>query len=149
MSEPVVSIVIPTFNKVELTLPCLQALVENTPERIPYEVIIVDNASTDGTRTLFEQLEGDVRIFLNETNEGFGKACNKGAFSSNANYVLFLNNDTKVLPGWLDPLLAAMEQDTELAAVQPRLLYPDGRLNSAGDLVFIVKAKIRSCIAAF
>jgi O-antigen biosynthesis protein len=134
--NPQVSIVIPTYNKVELTLICLEALAENTPESIDYEVIVVDNASSDGTRSLLAQLEGDVQIILNDTNEGFGKACNAGAAAAKAPYVLFLNNDTQVLPGWLEPLLAAMEQDADLAGVQPRLLYPDGRLNSAGDLVF-------------
>jgi O-antigen biosynthesis protein len=136
VDQPLVSIVIPTYNKVELTLPCLQALAENTTDEIPYEVIIVDNASHDGTRDLLAQLEGDVRFVLNDVNEGFGKACNKGASMSEAEFVLFLNNDTQVLPGWLEPLTAAMRQDLDLAAVQPRLLYPDGRLNSAGDLVF-------------
>ena len=51
-------------------------------------------------------------------------------------YVLFLNNDTILLPGWLEPLVAALDEEPALAAVQPKLLYPDGRLNDAGGLVF-------------
>lgn len=130
-----VTIVIPTFNKVELTKPCLEALVENTPEDL-YEVVIVDNASSDGTRELLHQLGGDVRVVLNDRNEGFGPACNSGASFARAEFICFLNNDTLVRPGWLENLVAAMDQDSQLAAVQPLLLFPDGRVNSAGDLVF-------------
>lgn len=130
-----VSIVIPTFNKVELTQGCLTSLIENTPDDL-YEVVIVDNASSDGTRDLLQQLDGDVRIVLNQTNEGFGPACNKGAALSTGEFVCFLNNDTEVRAGWLENLVGAMDQDARLAAVQPLLLYPDGRVNSAGDLVF-------------
>lgn len=130
-----VSIVIPTYNKVELTGPCLEALVANTPEDL-YEVVIVDNASSDGTQELLAQLGGDVRVVLNDTNEGFGPACNKGASMSRGEFVCFLNNDTLVQRQWLEHLVAAMDQDSRLAGVQPLLLYPDGRVNSAGDLVF-------------
>lgn len=130
-----VSIVIPVFNKVELTLPCLLSLTETTDEQ-SYEVIVVDNASTDGTPELLASLEGDVTILRNETNLGFGEACNQGAAVARGEYVLFLNNDTVLLPGWLPPLVAALNEDPRLAAVQPRLIYPDGRLNDAGGLMF-------------
>lgn len=136
--RPAVTVVIPIFNKVELTVGCLESLANETPE--DYEVVIVDNASTDGTRDLLGQLEGDVTVVLNDTNEGFGPACNAGASLAKAPYVLFLNNDTVVTPGWLAPLAVALDQDPLLAAVQSRLLYPDGRLNSAGDLVFADQA---------
>jgi GT2 family glycosyltransferase len=130
-----VTIVIPTFNKVELTKPCLESLVENTPDEL-YEVVVVDNASSDGTRELLKQLDGDVQVVLNDKNEGFGPACNKGASSAHGEFICFLNNDTVVKKGWLENLVAAMDQDSRLAAVQPLLLFPDGRVNSAGDLVF-------------
>jgi GT2 family glycosyltransferase len=130
-----VTVVIPTFNKVELTEACLHALVEHTPDDL-YEVVIVDNASSDGTRHLLQQLGGDVQVVLNGMNEGFGPACNKGASFARGEFICFLNNDTVVQASWLEALIAAMDQDSRLAAVQPLLLYPDGRVNSAGDLVF-------------
>jgi GT2 family glycosyltransferase len=130
-----VTVVIPTFNKVELTAACLSSLVDNTPDDL-YEVVIVDNASSDGTRDLLGSLGGDIRLILNATNEGFGPACNKGAALAHGEFICFLNNDTVVQPGWLESLVAALDQDARLAAVQPLLLYPDGRVNSAGDLVF-------------
>jgi GT2 family glycosyltransferase len=131
-----VSIVIPVWNKVEYTQKCLETLVGTADPVIGFELIVVDNASTDATPQLLSSLEGDVHIIRNDINEGFGRACNAGAGLARAPYVLFLNNDIELLPGWLGPLLAAMDQDADLAGVQPRLLYPDGRLNSAGDLVF-------------
>jgi GT2 family glycosyltransferase/glycosyltransferase involved in cell wall biosynthesis len=130
-----VSIVIPVYNKVELTLACLESLAACTPPDL-YDVVVVDNASTDGTPQLTDALEGDVVIVRNEENLGFGRACNQGAGRSSGEFVLFLNNDTVLLPGWLEPLIEAMDEDPRLAAVQPRLLYPDGRLNDAGGLVF-------------
>ncbi len=131
-----VSLVIPTFNKVELTASCLNSLATHTDDSVSYEVIIVDNASTDDTRNLLGQLGGDVRVILNDTNIGFGPACNKGAEAANGEAILFLNNDTNVTPGWLHALWKSLCADEQLGALQPRLLYPDGRLNSAGDLVF-------------
>src|SRR4051794_34555648 len=110
-TAPRISIVMPLFNKVELTLACLRSLEETTSGEIPYEVIIIDNASSDGTPELLSQLEGDVVIITNEENLGFGPACNQGASVAQGEYVLFLNNDTVLLAGWLEPLVAALDED--------------------------------------
>ncbi|HUO48435.1 MAG TPA: glycosyltransferase, partial [Acidimicrobiales bacterium] len=134
-TQPVVSIVIPCFNHAELTLRCLQSLASHTTA-VPHEVIVVDNGSTDATRELAGLAGERFRVVRNEQNIGFGPACNQGASLARGEYVLFLNNDTEVLGGWLEPLVAAMEEDEDLGAVQPKLVYPDGRLNDAGGLVF-------------
>jgi GT2 family glycosyltransferase/glycosyltransferase involved in cell wall biosynthesis len=132
-----VTIVIPVWNQVAHTIACLESLADNTPPDL-YEVVVVDNASTDETPALCAALEGDVRVIRNDENLGFGRACNQGAAAGapEAEFVLFLNNDTVLLPGWLEPLVAAMDADPRLGAVQPRLVYPDGRLCDAGGLVF-------------
>lgn len=132
-----VTIVVPVWNQVALTAACLESLAAHTPPEL-YEVVVVDNGSTDETPRLCAALEGDVQVIRNETNLGFGRACNQGAAASSdeAEFVLFLNNDTIVLPGWLEPLVEAMDEDPRLGAVQPKLLYPDGRLCDAGGLVF-------------
>lgn len=132
---PRVSIVIPCFNQAALTLACLQSLQQNT-DRSLFEVVVVDNGSTDATAQLQSAPEGRFRVIRNRANEGFGRACNQGAEAAACEYVLFLNNDTVVLQGWLEPLVAALDGDPALAAVQPRLVFPDGRLNDAGGLVF-------------
>ena len=135
LTPPRVSIVIPVFNKVEYTRKCLEALSLNTPLEVTYEVIIVDNASTDGTAALLAQLEGDVHVIVNQQNLGFAKACNQGAEVANGQYLLFLNNDTEPLPGWLEPMIEVLEQDPQVGVVGSRLLYPDGTLQHAGVMV--------------
>ena len=99
-------------------------------------MILVDNGSDDATVNLARAEGPRFRVVRNEENTGFGPACNQGAALARGEYILFLNNDTILLPGWLDPLVEALDEDDLLAAVQPKLLYPDGRLNDAGGLVF-------------
>ncbi len=135
LPEPRVSIVVPCFNQAELTLNCLRSLQANTDAAL-YEVILIDNGSSDATVNLARAEGPRFRVVRNEENTGFGPACNQGAGLAGAEYVLFLNNDTILLPGWLEPLVAALDEDAALGAVQPKLLYPDGRLNDAGGLVF-------------
>jgi GT2 family glycosyltransferase/glycosyltransferase involved in cell wall biosynthesis len=135
LNDPRVSIVIACFNKAELTLDCLQSL-QATTEAALYEVILVDNGSTDATVNLGSAQSSRFRVVRNEENTGFGPACNQGAALARGEYILFLNNDTVLLPRWLEPLVDALDEDPALAAVQPKLLYPDGRLNDAGGLVF-------------
>lgn len=125
-----VSIIIPLFNKAEYTERCLQSIVEHTPEGT-YEVVLVDNASTDGTALLLQALEGDVQVITNPVNRGYAVACNQGAAAARGRHLLFLNNDTEVAHGWLPPLLRAFE-DPEVGAVGARLLFPDGTIQHAG-----------------
>jgi GT2 family glycosyltransferase/glycosyltransferase involved in cell wall biosynthesis len=129
------SIVIPVFNKAELTLRCLEALAAHTPEHL-YEVILVDNASTDGTAELLAGLGGDVAVVTNDENAGYTIACNQGAARAAGKYLVFLNNDTEPQPGWLEALIGAAEAERTVGAVGAMLVYPDGRLQEAGGLVF-------------
>lgn len=125
------SIVIPVWNRVDLTQECLTHLAETT-KTCSYEVIIVDNASTDGTKPFLETLGGDVQVITNPKNLGFAKACNQGAAAARGKYVMFLNNDTIPQPGWLDPLIQEMEADPQVAVVGSQLLFPDGKVQHAG-----------------
>lgn len=135
-SSPVLaSIVIPVSNKVEYTKRCISAIVENTPEDL-YEVIIVDNASTDGTKDFLNLLVGDVKVVSNETNRGFTEACNQGAELARGKYLVFLNNDTEPQKGWLENLIGLSEGDPSIGAVGAKLVYPNGTLQEAGGIVF-------------
>jgi GT2 family glycosyltransferase/glycosyltransferase involved in cell wall biosynthesis len=131
-----VSIVMPVFNKAELTLQCIQSLARTLSGDLSFEIIVVDNGSTDSTAEVLSGVAGDVQVLRNTENVGFGPACNQAAGVAEGDQLLFLNNDTILLPGWLDPLLDEMARDPQLGAVQPRLVYPDGRLAAAGGLVF-------------
>ncbi|WP_447973761.1 glycosyltransferase [Nitrospira sp. Kam-Ns4a] len=125
------SIIIPVFNKVELTRQCLTALAQVT-HGVTYEVIVVDNASSDETPAFLRSLGGDVQIIRNPDNRGFATACNQGAHAARGQYLVFLNNDTIPLPGWLTALVDEAEQHPEVAIVGSRLLYPDGTIQHAG-----------------
>ncbi len=133
-----VSIIIPVFNNVEYTKQCLKTLIENTPNNL-YEVIIIDNGSTDGTKELLKCLSGNVKIISNRENLGFARACNQGAAAADGNYLVFLNNDTEVQPGWLEELVKVLENDSEIVAVGSKLLYPDGSVQHAGVVILEIE----------
>ncbi len=125
------SIVIPVFNKMALTVQCLTALAKAT-DQVSYEVIVVDNGSADGTGDFLTQLGGDVRVITNADNLGFAKACNQGARIARGKYVVFLNNDTIPLQGWLSALVADAEAHPEVGIVGSKLLFGDGTIQHAG-----------------
>ena len=129
-AAPLVSIVIPVFNKWEFTWKCLMALSANTRD-VAHEVIVIDNASSDDTAIALPLLE-NIQVQRNQTNLGFARASNQGAALARGKYLLFLNNDTEVQPGWLAPLVAEVERHPEVALVGSKLLYPDGTVQHGG-----------------
>lgn len=139
--KPELSIIIPVFNKWQLTLDCLVSLKEYTPGD-HYEVIVVDNASKDATVTQLEPLGKALfgkrfSAIRNRENINFGPACNQGARASAAPLLFFLNNDTIMTKGWLPPLLSALREDPSLGAVGPLLLYMDDTVQHLGVTFFI------------
>jgi GT2 family glycosyltransferase len=133
VQQPDVSIVVVTYEGSEVLPRALQALLENTEPC--YELILVDNGSTDATAALLQQVE-NATVALNERNAGFGAASNQGAEQARARNVLFLNQDVFVHRGWLPPLLERLESDERVGAVGPMLLNEDGTLQCAGAVVF-------------
>jgi GT2 family glycosyltransferase/SAM-dependent methyltransferase len=129
---PRVSIVIPVFNRVDLTKQCLETIRAMTPEPT-YEVIVVDNGSTDDTAPYLrtEQAAGRLRCIINRDNAGFGGACNQGAAVARGEFVVLLNNDTIPQTGWLSALVETMS-DLTVGIAGSRLLYPDGTIQHAG-----------------
>jgi len=131
-----VSIVIPTFNNLELTRRCLETI-RQTAGAINYEIIVVDNASTDATPDYLrqEQTAGRLQTILNEENLGFGKACNQGARVATGKYLVFLNNDTVPQPNWLEEMVTLAESDENIGIVGSKLLFPDGTIQHAGVVI--------------
>lgn len=129
---PVVSIVIPVYNQVRFTFKCLQSIIEHT--RVAHEVIVVNNASQDDTPAMLSSVK-HIRVINNQDNKGFVDACNQGADIAGGEYILFLNNDTEVTAGWLNALLETFD-DPDTGAVGAKLVYPDGRLQEAGNIIW-------------
>ena len=127
----IASIVIPVFNKADLTKQCLTELARVT-EGVSYEVIVVDNDSSDETAEFLSSLRGDIQVITNPENFGFAKACNQGAAAANGKYVVFLNNDTIPKPGWLKSLVSEVDSHEDVAVVGSKLLYPNNTIQHAG-----------------
>lgn len=128
-----VSIIIPAYNNAELTKQCLEALKENTAKQYLDDVVVVDNASSDGTASHLESL-GWVKKVLNKKNLGFAKACNQGAEKASGDVLIFLNNDTEAQKGWLEPLLESLSKN-KVAAAGSKLIFPDGKVQHAGIVI--------------
>src|SRR5437660_3007011 len=104
------SIVIPVFNKANFTFHCLRSLAKEIDFNTT-EVIVVNNASTDETGQLLSELRGFIHVIDNDENRGFVDGCNQGAAAATGEYLIFLNNDTLVLAGWLQNLLDTVDSD--------------------------------------
>lgn len=108
-----VTIVLPVFNQVEQTIACLEAVAKNTLDE-QYELIVVDNASTDGTADFLSMLEGDVQIVTNPANVGYARSCNLGAHLTGSRYLLFLRSEAVLRAGWLQSQLQVAEKLQDL-----------------------------------
>jgi len=133
IEDPLVSIAMVTHGNWPLVRRSLEALVERTDS--VYELVVVDSASPDETPDrLRSEVEG-ANIVVSEENLGFGGGSNLGAEHARGRYLLFLNPDALVEPGWLEPLLDVLERDATTGAVVPMLLNPDGSIQEAGSVI--------------
>lgn len=134
-AAPTASIIIPVHGKFQLTYDCLKSLLEHLPEAT-FEVIVVDDASSDETLLAPLVFGGTVRVLRNEKNLGFVGSCNRGAAEARGQYLLFLNNDTLVQDGWLDALLQTYDAVPRLGIVGSRLIGGDGLLQESGGIIW-------------
>ena len=132
--EPLVSILIPVHGGWSVTEGCLRAL-EEAHIGVPYEVIVVDDASPDDTRERLGRVAG-LHVVPIDTNVGFLLACNAGVRTARGRYVLFLNNDAYVHPGAIDTLVRPAENDPLIGVVGAKLVYADGTLQEAGSIIW-------------
>ncbi|WP_167854989.1 glycoside hydrolase family 99-like domain-containing protein [Mangrovimicrobium sediminis] len=131
--NPCCSIVIPMHNRVEYTLQCLYHLQRNTPAG--YEIIIVDDGSQASDRDLLRLVTG-VEIVDTGSCQGFARACHAGALRARSEHLLFLNNDTIPMSGWLQPMLDTLEQHAQVGVVGSRLVFPGNALVQHAGIAF-------------
>ena len=132
--QPVVSIIVPVFNQVDVTLRCLRAVARFGPE-VPYEVIVGNDCSTDPDFEKLREVKG-LRIADMSDNGGFGANCNNAASQARGEYLFFLNNDTMVQPRSIDLLLETFTMFPNTGIAGSKLLYPDGRVQDAGGIIW-------------
>lgn len=133
-ASPRISVVVPVYDHLDHTLQCLRAL-SQCADRTPWELIVVDDASTDASAATLSGIAG-LRYHRNAENLGFIGACNAGARLARGEYLVFLNNDTAPQSGWLDALIGTFQTHPGTGLVGARLVYPDGRLQEAGGILF-------------
>jgi GT2 family glycosyltransferase len=132
--NPVCSIVIPVHGRSGLTGQCLDAVLAEPPD-VSFELIVVDDASPDDTPQLLERYGERVRTVRLDDNRGFAGACNAGAAAATGELLVFLNNDTIPVAGWLDTLVAYAEENPQAGIVGAKLLFPNETIQHAGVVV--------------
>ena len=131
--DPLVSVIVPFFNRRDLLSECLTHLLRQSYE--PLEVIAVDDASTEGPFDDIKETFPSVKLVRLPVNGGFCVAANAGIAEARGEYVALLNNDAVPQPGWLESLVEAMESSSEIGACASKLLTMDSPplIESAGD----------------
>ncbi|OKP87115.1 glycosyl transferase family 2 [Paenibacillus sp. P3E] len=132
--DPQVSIIIPVYNQWNYTYSCLASILQHTTG-VSYEIIIADDMSTDETVNIAEYVE-NITVARDGVNRGFLLNCNNAAKLARGEYIFFLNNDTNVQTEWLSSLVELAESDQRIGMVGSKLVYPDGRLQEAGGIIW-------------
>ena len=133
--EPLVSIIIVNLNGKSLLEKCLHSIKETIYQN--YEIILVDNNSSDGSIDFVKTQFPKISIISLEQNYGFAKPNNIGAKKSKGEFLIFLNNDTEVPPNWINELVNVANSDSKIALCQSLLLLSNGDIDSSGDFVDI------------
>ncbi len=126
-TEIVLSIILSSYNTRDLVADCLRSIYQN-PAREPYEIILVDDASRDGTSEMVRSAFPEVRVFRNEINRHYAYSNNLALDQARGRYVLLLNNDTLVLPQALDAMVTFLREHRDAGAVGCKLLNEDGTI---------------------
>jgi len=131
--NPVLSIILVFYNKAELSFACLKSIQKYVD--ISYEIIIIDNNSTDDTSNLLDKIKG-AAIIRNSDNQHFNKACNQAIPHIKGRYTLFLNNDTELLEESIRAVYQTIETNKNCGAVGGKIILPNGKLQEAGSIIW-------------
>lgn len=132
-----VSFIIPLFNRLDVTQPCVASLQASLPAGLSHEIILVDDGSTDGTRDWLRSLaDPPFRVLLNEQNRGFAHSNNRAAGIARGRFLALVNNDLVFAPGWLEPMLTAFTRFRDTGIVgNLQFRVATGELDHAGLVI--------------
>ena len=133
--KPDVSIIIPVYGQLSYTLTCIHSLLLHQ-SRYTAEIIVIDDCSPDGVTAEFMPQVANIRYHRQPKNGGFIRSCNTGGELAKGRYVLMLNNDTRVVKGWLDNILDSFNLFPRAGLVGSKMLYPDGVLQEGGGILW-------------
>lgn len=133
IEQPEISLILILYNRAELTLSCLYSLIRNPFQS--FELILIDNHSTDATTQLLQQIDG-AKIVRNDRNLHYLLACNQASQIATGKYLLFLNNDAQILGNSIPVALETIESSEDIGAVGGKLILPDGTLQEAGSIIW-------------
>lgn len=132
------TIVIPNYNGKHFMQPCLQSLQNQTSS--DFEILVVDNNSTDGSLEYMQEFYPDIRIISLDKNYGFSRAVNEGIRNSRTPYVILLNNDTTIDKYYVESMIHAIEKSPRIFSVSSKMIqmYHPELIDSAGDLYTLI-----------
>ena len=132
--KPLVSVIVPIYGQINYTLRCLYSIAKHASQ-VPFEVIVVDDCSPDQSSDVLSEMNG-IRLIRNSENLGVVRSCNAGAALGKGDYLLFLNNNTEVMPHWMDELVRTFVEFPGAGLVGSKLVYPDGHIQEAGGAIW-------------
>ncbi|HUR81197.1 MAG TPA: glycosyltransferase family 2 protein [Thermoanaerobaculia bacterium] len=133
-----VSIIVVNFNTRELLAACLQSLAEHV--RVEHDVVVIDNASADGSADMVRTRFPHVRVIAMETNRGFAASVNEGIRATSGQYVCWLNPDARLLNDGLPEVIAYLDEHPEAGVVGPQVVNPDGSMQHSSRMFPTVSA---------
>jgi GT2 family glycosyltransferase len=124
-------VIVVNYNTRQLTMNCIKSILSHTS--VPFKLFVVDNGSVDDSVATLTLNFPQVTVIRNSSNEGYAKACNRGALAGDNPYIVFLNSDTEFIKSdWAQCMIRVFEQDPKIAIVAPKLINKDGQLTGCG-----------------
>ena len=134
--EPRVSVLVLTQKDPGLLRGCLRSLAQHLPAAVAAEVLVLCNGATPEVVAVAQREVTGARVFVSTVNLGFGGGNDRLAREARGELLLLLNDDAEVEAGWLEPLVQTLDEHPRAAAVGSRILFPDGRVQEAGSVLF-------------